>query len=73
MRSTARFAALAAALLIPACGGGGGGGGGGGPVIQPDFSLENVNPTPAPMTSGPMVSPRDYLGNVLAVYFGHAT
>jgi hypothetical protein len=37
----------------------------------PDFSDLDVNPTSA--TSGSLVSPRDYLGQVSAWYFGHAT
>jgi hypothetical protein len=62
--------AFCAAALLPACGGGDDDDPLPGP--QPDFSLENHNPTPAPMTSGPFVSPRDFLGNVSAYYFGHA-
>ncbi|MCB1182822.1 hypothetical protein KDM41_05265 [bacterium] len=37
----------------------------------PDFSLLDVNPTSA--TSAAAVSPRDYLDEVSAWYFGHAT
>jgi len=70
MRSTSRVLAFCAAILLPACGGGGSSSP---PGPLPDFSLENHNPTPAPMTSGPLVSPRDYLGFVSAYYFGHAT
>jgi len=36
-----------------------------------DFSLLDVNPTSA--TYNTMVSPRDYLGQVSAWYFGHST
>lgn len=42
---------------------------GNGPV--PDFSVEDVNPNSA--RDGELVSPRDYLGEVSAWYFGHAT
>ncbi len=38
---------------------------------QPDFLLEDVNPTSA--TAGQNVSPRDLEGGVSAWYFGHAT
>jgi len=65
----ARALALCAAALLPACGEDDEAP----PGPQPDFSLENHNPTPAPITSGPLVSPRDYLGQVSAYYFGHAT
>jgi len=61
--------AFCAAALLPACGSGGSDASI--PAPQPDFLLENHNPTPAP--TGPFVSPRDYLGNVSAYYFGHAT
>ena len=69
MKSGLRALALLAALVVPACGGGGGGGSVPGP--QPDFSLQDVNTNSA--TSGQNVSPRSYLGNVSAFYFGHAT
>jgi hypothetical protein len=36
-----------------------------------NFSLPDVNPNSD--TTGEMVSPRDYLGQVTAWYFGHAT
>lgn len=36
-----------------------------------DFELPDVNPNSA--TKGADVSPRDYLGQVSAWYFGHAT
>jgi hypothetical protein len=36
-----------------------------------DFSLTDLNP--ASSRFGQMVSPRDYLGQVSAWYFGHAT
>ena len=36
-----------------------------------NFSLPDTNPTSE--TFGEMVSPRDYLGQVTAWYFGHAT
>ena len=36
-----------------------------------DFALEDVNPNSG--TYGQQVSPRDYLGQVSAWYFGHAT
>ena len=47
--------------------------GGGGNVtgVMPDFSLADVNPTSA--TLNQPVSPRDYLAQVSAWYFGHAT
>tara|TARA_B100000029_G_C17415015_1_gene902159 strand:+ start:451 stop:708 length:258 start_codon:yes stop_codon:yes gene_type:complete len=38
---------------------------------QPDFHLTDVNATSA--TTGQAVSPRDYLQQVSAWYFGHAT
>jgi len=38
---------------------------------MPDFSLTDVNPNSP--TSGQAVSPRDYLEQVSAWYFGHAT
>ncbi|MEC7557062.1 MAG: hypothetical protein VX311_03070 [Planctomycetota bacterium] len=38
---------------------------------QPDFHLTDVNDTSS--TSGQDVSPRDYLEEVSAWYFGHAT
>lgn len=38
---------------------------------KPDFGLTDVNPNSP--TSGKIVSPRDYLGQVSAWYFGHAT
>ena len=37
----------------------------------PDFAWTDVNPTSA--SYGATVSPRDYLGQVSAWYFGHAT
>ena len=37
----------------------------------PDFSLEDVNS--ASERGGDTVSPRDYLGQTSAWYFGHAT
>ncbi len=37
----------------------------------PEFALPDVNTTSA--TYGEIVSPRDYLGQVSAWYFGHAT
>ncbi|MCO6439259.1 MAG: hypothetical protein J5J06_19380 [Phycisphaerae bacterium] len=41
------------------------------PDALPDFSLTDVNPASA-RTQQP-VSPRDYLGQVSAWYFGHST
>ena len=69
MRSTVRVLALCAAALLPACGGGGGGSSA--PTLQPDFSLQDVNPNSA--STGTNVSPRAYLGLVPGFYFGHAT
>lgn len=40
-------------------------------VPKPDFGLMDVNPNSA--TSGQTISPRDYVGQVSAWYFGHAT
>ena len=40
-------------------------------MMVPDFQLEDVNASSA--TSGQLVSPRDYLGQVSGWYFGHAT
>ncbi len=37
----------------------------------PDFTLTDVNPNSATHDQG--VSPRDYLGEVSAWYFGHST
>ncbi len=54
-------------LLAGACGGGGSSG----PALAPDFLLQDVNPNST--TSGLDVSPRDYLGNTSAYYFGAAT
>ena len=42
-----------------------------GVTAQPDFHLTDVNATSS--TSGQAVSPRDYLEQVSAWYFGHAT
>jgi hypothetical protein len=39
--------------------------------IVPNFGLMDVNPTSS--TYSQAVSPRDYLGEVSAWYFGHAT
>jgi hypothetical protein len=39
--------------------------------VMPDFVLLDVNP--GSPRSGQAVSPRDYLGQVSAWYFGHAT
>lgn len=63
------FLIVLAALVLPACGGGGKAAAV--PTIMPDFSLQNVNPNAVP--TGNMVSPRDYLGQVSAWYYGHAT
>lgn len=38
---------------------------------RPDFQLEDVNPASARF--GESVSPRDYLSEVSAWYFGHST
>ncbi|MBI4717874.1 MAG: hypothetical protein HY763_08735 [Planctomycetes bacterium] len=40
-------------------------------AVLPDFSLRDVNPRSARYDSE--VSPRDYLGQVSAWYFGHST
>lgn len=42
-----------------------------GGVVMPDFHLFDVNSTSS--TFNQLVSPRDYLGQVSAYYFGHAT
>jgi hypothetical protein len=39
--------------------------------LAPDFALKDLNPNSA--THDSTISPRDYLGNVSAWYFGHAT
>jgi hypothetical protein len=39
--------------------------------MAPDFSLQDVNPNSS--TSGQLVSPRNYLDQISAWYFGHAT
>jgi hypothetical protein len=66
--------ALLAALLFPGCkedapfqppGGPGPSG------VVPDFALADVNPNSA--TTGQAVSPRSYLHQTSAWYFGHAT
>lgn len=62
---------IAAAILLPACGGGSEGDAAPVPVLKPDFSLQDVNPHSA--TSTAMISPRSYLSQVSAWYFGHAT
>lgn len=71
---TAAFLLAAMSLMIAGCGGGGGGGGVTAPklgqTIAPDFSLEDVNPSS--LTFETQVSPRDYLGYVIGIYFGHA-
>ena len=41
------------------------------PGAAPDFQLSDVNPASA--TYGLRVSPRRYLGQISAYYFGHAT
>jgi hypothetical protein len=41
------------------------------PGQVPDFALVDVNPNSA--TYNQQVSPRDYLGQISAWYFGHAT
>lgn len=71
MRSTARWAAFAAAVLLPACGGGGGGGGVPVPSPQPDFSIVDTNA--ASTTFNQNVSPRQFMGKISAYYFaqGH--
>ena len=45
----------------------------GGPLtgLAPDFSIPDVNPNSATFDS--TVSPRDYLSQVSAWYFGHST
>lgn len=57
-----------ALLFVAACGSAGNSGVS---DLAPDFLLEDVNPTST--TSGMDVSPRDYMGNVSAYYFGAAT
>ncbi len=39
--------------------------------LMPDFTLLDVNPSSASFDAG--VSPRDFLGDVSAWYFGHST
>ena len=39
--------------------------------VAPDFRLADVNPASA--SFGETISPRDYLGQVSAWYFGHST
>jgi hypothetical protein len=56
-----------ALVLAAACGGGGSSE----PTLAPDFQLEDVNPNSP--TTAQDVSPRDYLGNTGAFYFGAAT
>lgn len=52
-------------------GGDGGDGGDGAVAVVPDFSLVDENP--ASSLYQKKVSPRDYLGQISAWYFGHAT
>jgi hypothetical protein len=66
----------ALALLLSACGGSDSPPTSTGPPpevgeVMPDFALLDVNP--GSPRSGQVVSPRDYLGQVSAWYFGHAT
>ena len=49
----------------------GGNNGGNSTEAMPDFALVDVNPTSA--RSGQTISPRDYLDQVSAWYFGHST
>lgn len=58
---------IVALLLAAACGGGGGSSA----AQVPDFQLMDMNP--ASPTSGQNVSPRDYVGDLSAWYFGEAT
>jgi hypothetical protein len=62
-----RLAALTA-LLLAACNGGSGPPAATEPIV--DFLLQDVNPNSP--TNGMYVSPRDYLGQVSAWYFGDA-
>lgn len=63
---------LVAAALLTACGDDDPAGPGTPPEgLVPDFALIDVNPTSA--TYDAEVSPRDYLAQVSAWYFGHAT
>ncbi len=80
MRGTrARIGAVVSAVLLAwaaGCGGGGSPTPPAGPSMPAgemvaDFSLPDVNPASARF--GQVVSPRDYLGQVSAWYFGHAT
>jgi len=71
LRSSARAAVVAALFLALGCGDKD-------PVqppppqgVMPDFSLQDANPNSA--TYGQQVSPRQFLGDVSAWYFGHAT
>lgn len=61
---------LAAALLI-GCPSDNSGNNNGTDGALPDFALVDVNPTSA--RSGQTISPRDYLDQVSAWYFGHST
>ncbi len=57
-------------LVLTACGGGAANA----PVADgpvPEFGLQDVNATSQRL--GQTVSPRDYLGQVSAWYFGHST
>lgn len=42
-----------------------------GDTPAPDFAVRDVNPNSP--RNGELVSPRDYIGEVSAWYFGHAT
>lgn len=66
------FLLAAIGVLVAGCGGGGGGSSAPslGHTIAPDFSLEDENPSS--LTFETVVSPRDYLGYVIGVYFAHA-
>jgi hypothetical protein len=70
LRSSARAAVVAALFLALGCGDD--------PVkpppqgnVMPDFSLQDVNPNSA--TTGQQISPRQFVGQISAWYFGHAT
>lgn len=62
---------LAAALMLGCPGENTGDNNGDSTGALPDFALVDVNPTSA--RSGQTISPRDYLDQVSAWYFGHST
>jgi hypothetical protein len=70
-RFTVAFPLAALLVVLAGCGGDDISGPGTGQVAAPDFHLADVNTASA--THGVQISPRRYLGEISAYYFGHAT